>query len=58
MESGGQTFRYSVISVQTVAESNSSVLRSRPGSAPILTLITCTLPHSPFRIVATAYIPL
>jgi LPXTG-site transpeptidase (sortase) family protein len=56
LSTGGQTFRYQVISVSTVAESDSSVLKASPGAPPMLTLYTCTLPHSPFRIVATAFL--
>ncbi len=56
LTSGGQKFRYSVVQVRTVSEADTSVLRSQPGAPPSLTLITCTLPHSPFRLVATAYL--
>ncbi len=54
--SRGQTFRYSVVEVRTVSEADTSVARSQPGMPPTLTLITCTLPHSPFRLVAIAYL--
>jgi LPXTG-site transpeptidase (sortase) family protein len=49
-------FKYQVLSVSTVSEADYTVLQppSSPEAAPRLTLITCTLPHSPFRIVATA----
>lgn len=56
LKSRGQSFRYSVVGVQTVPEADTSVLRSRPGAPPSLTLITCTMPHSPYRLVATAYL--
>ena len=56
LKSGGQSFRYSVVSVQTVPEGDTSVLRSQPGAPPSLTLITCTMPHSPYRLVATAFL--
>ena len=55
LKSGGQSFRYSVISVEMVPEGDTSVLRSQPGAPPTLTLITCTMPHSPYRLVATAF---
>lgn len=56
LKSGGESFRYSVVSVQTVPEGDTSVLQSQPGAPPVLTLITCTMPHSPYRLVATAFL--
>lgn len=50
------SYNYQVLTVQTVAESDSTV-RHAPtelNAAPLLTLYTCTLPHTSNRIVVTA----
>jgi sortase A len=50
------TYNYQVLTVQTVAESDSTVRLppTEPNAAPRLTLYTCTLPHTSNRIVITA----
>jgi LPXTG-site transpeptidase (sortase) family protein len=47
---------YYVVSVRTVSESDGSVRLppTEPNARPRLTLITCTLPHTPNRIIVTA----
>jgi sortase A len=50
------SYTYYVISVTTVSESDGSVRLSStsPNARPRLTLITCTIPHTPNRIIVTA----
>jgi LPXTG-site transpeptidase (sortase) family protein len=56
LKSEGQSYRYTIVGVRTVSEADNSVLWPISGMPPSLTLITCTLPHSPFRLVATGYL--
>jgi len=55
LQTPDETHNYQVLSVQTVSESDYSVLK--PPADPNtmrLTLITCTLPHSPNRLIVIA----
>lgn len=55
IETPHQKFVYSARSPIAVSEADLSILQPPPvGTAPILTLITCTLPHSPNRMVVQA----
>lgn len=51
-----QTFVYRVISVTAVSETDTSVLQppSGPDLTPLLTLVTCTIPRTPNRIIVKA----
>ena len=51
-----KTFVYRVISVTAVSETDTSVLQppTQPNSAPLLTLVTCTIPRTPNRIIVKA----
>ena len=55
LETPDESHNYQVLTVQTVAESDSSVLQppQDPNSAR-LTLITCTMPHTSNRIIVIA----
>ena len=49
------TFTYVVDSTETASASDWRVTQPpAPGSRPILTLLTCTLPHTPSRVVVRA----
>lgn len=55
LETPDATYNYEVISVQSVAESDYTVLRPPTDPKTVrLTLITCTLPHTPNRIIVIA----
>lgn len=51
-----ETYYYRVISVAAVSETDTSVLQppSEPGAAPLLTLVTCTIPRTPSRVIVQA----
>lgn len=51
-----KTFVYRVISVTAVSETDTSVLQppSEPNATPLLTLVTCTIPRTPNRIIVKA----
>jgi len=51
-----QTFVYRVISVTAVSETDTSVLQppTSPDLTPLLTLVTCTIPRTPNRIIVKA----
>ena len=51
-----QTFVYRVISVTAVSETDTSVLQPPTGTdlTPLLTLVTCTIPRTPNRIIVKA----
>ena len=46
-----ESFDYQVLEITQVSELDSSVLNSDPNGPAMLTLITCTLPHSPYRVI-------
>ena len=50
------SYEYLVLGISTVSESDYTVLQPPPhGQAPPrLTLITCTAPHSAYRVIVTA----
>lgn len=48
------TYNYRAVSISRVSENDRSVLAAPADNAAILTLITCTLPHSADRLVVTA----
>lgn len=51
-----KTFVYRVISVVAVSETDTSVLQppTEPNASPLLTLVTCTIPRTPNRIIVKA----
>lgn len=51
LQTRGESFDYQVLEITQVSELDSSVLNSDPNGPALLTLITCTLPHSPYRVV-------
>ncbi|BCM91080.1 hypothetical protein IAD21_02944 [Abditibacteriota bacterium] len=57
LENKNGTFTYLVDSITTTSASDWSVTRPpAPGSAPVLTLLTCTLPHTPSRVIVKSYL--
>lgn len=57
LENKNGTFTYLVDSITTTSASDWSVTRlPAPGSPPVLTLMTCTLPHTPSRVIVKAYL--
>ncbi len=55
LENRGGTFTYVVDSISVASASDWSVTQAPPaGSRPVLTLLTCTLPHTPERVVVRA----
>ena len=51
-----ETFDYQVLQIGQVSELDTSVLESDPNGPAMLTLITCTLPHSPYRVIVSCQI--
>ena len=51
-----KTFYYRVVSVVPVSETDTSVLQppTEPGATPLLTLVTCTIPRTPSRVIVQA----
>ena len=57
LENKTGTFTYTVDSTTTTSSSDWSVTKPpAAGSPPILTLMTCTLPHTPSRVIVKAYL--
>lgn len=57
LENKNGTFTYTVDSTTSASSSDWSVtLPPAPGSPPVLTLMTCTLPHTPSRVIVKAYL--
>ena len=55
LENRNGTFTYVVDTITTASASDWSVTQPPPpGSRPVLTLLTCTLPHTPNRVVVRA----
>jgi len=51
------TFTYVVDSISTTSASDwSATFPPAPGQRPVLTLLTCTLPHTPSRVVVKAFL--
>jgi LPXTG-site transpeptidase (sortase) family protein len=52
----GRSFTYRVTALETVPETDTSVLdrAAYPSNTAQLVLVTCTLPHSPHRVLLTA----
>ena len=50
------SYEYLVLGISTVSESDYTVLQppSHAQAPPRLTLITCTVPHSAYRVIVTA----
>lgn len=48
------TYNYRAVSITRVSENDRSVLAAPADNSAVLTLITCTLPHSDDRVVVTA----
>ena len=48
-----ESFDYQVLQIGQVSELDTSVLQSNPNGPAMLTLITCTLPHSPYRVIVS-----
>ncbi len=57
LENKNGTFTYLVDSITSTSASDWSVTRPpAAGATPVLTLLTCTLPHTPSRVVVKAYL--
>ena len=57
LETPHEKFAYRVQSVYPTPETNLTILQPPPASAPpVLTLVTCTLPHTSNRVVVTAWL--
>ena len=55
LKTPGQSYNYRMLYAEVVNDTDLSVLQPpSPGSAPHLTLLTCTIPHSPQRIAVIA----
>ena len=56
LQTSDATYTYRVISVAAHSETDSAVLQppADPNSPPVLTLVTCTIPRTPSRIIVSA----
>ncbi len=53
LQTRDESFDYQVLQIGQVSELDTSVLQSDPNGPAMLTLITCTLPHSPYRVIVS-----